>query len=52
MIGGEDEVREQIAAVAAAGATDFRATELCPSPDDAARTRALLTNLARGGVTA
>jgi F420-dependent oxidoreductase-like protein len=44
--GNEDEVGSRIIALSAGGATDFRATELCPSPDDAARTRALLKQLA------
>jgi len=43
--GAENEVLERLAAVAAAGATDLRVTELCPDADDAARTRSLLRRL-------
>jgi len=40
--GNEDSVREQLAAIAAAGATEFSAAEIGASSDDYARTRALL----------
>jgi hypothetical protein len=50
--GGEDEVAAAIAGIAAAGATDFRATVLCPSPEETSRTRALLRRLAREQVAA
>ena len=42
VIGREEEVSERLDALAAAGATDLRATTLDPTPEDAARTRALL----------
>ena len=45
LIGDEGRVREAITALAAAGATDLRATELEPTPDDRARTRKLLKRL-------
>jgi F420-dependent oxidoreductase-like protein len=45
MTGDEDEVRERIAAIAAAGGTELRAAEVCATPDDALRTRALLRSL-------
>ncbi len=50
--GGEDEVAGAIGEVAAAGATDFRATVLCPSAEEASRTRTLLGRLARERVAA
>jgi F420-dependent oxidoreductase-like protein len=43
--GDETAVRERVAALADAGATDLRAAELCPHDDDRARTRALLRSL-------
>lgn len=45
LIGDEGRVRESIAALAHAGATDLRATELEPTPEDRARTRKLLKAL-------
>ncbi len=48
LIGSEDEVRSGLAAFAAAGATDFSALEFVVDPADAAPTRALLIDLARG----
>lgn len=45
VIGDEAEVRESLQELAASGATDLRATELCPTSDDAERTRALLREL-------
>lgn len=44
--GSEDRVREQLAAIADAGATEFSAAEIGASRDDYARTRALLKELA------
>jgi hypothetical protein len=35
-------VRDQLAAIAAAGATEFSVVEFVANPDEAARTRALL----------
>lgn len=45
LIGGEEQVRSSIAALAAAGATDLRATELAVDPEVGTRTRALLKSL-------
>lgn len=45
LIGDEAQVRDSLQELAASGATDLRATELCPTSDDAARTRALLREL-------
>lgn len=45
VIGDESQVRGALQGLAAAGATDLRATELCPTREDAARTRALLRGL-------
>ena len=42
IVGPEAEVREQLAVVAAAGATDFNASVIAGNPEEAARTRALL----------
>jgi len=42
VLGNEEYVRESLEALAASGATDLRATALCPTEDDARRTRALL----------
>ncbi|MCZ7537564.1 MAG: LLM class F420-dependent oxidoreductase [Acidimicrobiia bacterium] len=42
VIGDEEQVRDSLRELAAAGATDLRATELCPTDEDAERTRALL----------
>lgn len=47
VIGSEDEVRAGLAAFAAAGATDFAALEFPTNDDEAARTRAVLRDLAR-----
>lgn len=49
-VGTEDEVRERLAAFAAAGVDDLVIGEAALTPDDAARTRALCTQLARDGV--
>lgn len=46
LIGSEDEVRAGLDAFAAAGATDFAALEFFTNADDAAATRALLTQIA------
>ncbi len=46
LIGDEDEVRAGLEAFAAAGATDFAAAEVTTDPDDQARTRALLIDVA------
>ncbi len=43
--GNEDSVREQLAAIATAGATEFSAAEIGANPDDYARTRALLADV-------
>ena len=48
LIGSEDAVRAGLAAFAAAGATDFSALEFVVDPADAAPTRALLADVARG----
>jgi alkanesulfonate monooxygenase SsuD/methylene tetrahydromethanopterin reductase-like flavin-dependent oxidoreductase (luciferase family) len=40
--GDEESVRQQLGAIAAAGATEFAAVEVAGDPDTAARTRALL----------
>jgi alkanesulfonate monooxygenase SsuD/methylene tetrahydromethanopterin reductase-like flavin-dependent oxidoreductase (luciferase family) len=47
--GPEDVVREQLAAVEEAGATDLRAGALCPTPEEDERTRALLRALCAEG---
>lgn len=46
IVGNEDSVREQLAVVAAAGATDFAAVEVGTTQDEKERTRALLRDLA------
>lgn len=46
LVGDEDAVREQLAVVAAAGATDFAAVEVGTNPEEKARTRALLKDAA------
>ena len=46
MIGTDDQVEEMIAGLAAAGVTDYAASEFGLSSDDRARTRALLGRLA------
>lgn len=45
MIGTEDQVEEMIAGLAAAGVTDYAASEFGLTSDDRSRTRALLTKL-------
>ena len=45
VIGDEELVRDSLGELAAGGATDLRATELCPTDEDAERTRALLREL-------
>ncbi len=46
--GTEDRVREHLAAIASAGATEFAAAEIGRDDEELARTRALLCELARG----
>jgi len=46
MIGSEDEVEEMIAGLAAAGVTDYAASEFGLNSEDRARTRAVLSRLA------
>ncbi|HVN87049.1 MAG TPA: TIGR03564 family F420-dependent LLM class oxidoreductase [Candidatus Binatia bacterium] len=46
-VGSEDDVREQLSAFEAAGATDLRVNTLCPTPDEAERTRTFLRALSR-----
>jgi F420-dependent oxidoreductase-like protein len=46
IVGTEDEVRDRLAEVAAAGVTDLNAGEFAGNPEDKARTRALLRALA------
>jgi alkanesulfonate monooxygenase SsuD/methylene tetrahydromethanopterin reductase-like flavin-dependent oxidoreductase (luciferase family) len=48
-VGSEDAAREQLLRFEAAGATDLRVAPLCPTPDEAERTRALLRSLCRAG---
>lgn len=45
LIGGEDQVRDAIASLAAAGVTDFAATEFATTDEERERTRALLAAL-------
>jgi len=45
--GTENEVRARIEAYLSAGATDLRVRGLCPTPEDAERTRAFLRDLCR-----
>ncbi|MDH4170007.1 MAG: TIGR03564 family F420-dependent LLM class oxidoreductase [Acidimicrobiia bacterium] len=45
VVGNEDSVREQLASIAAAGATEFAAAEIGRNPDESARTRELLKSL-------
>jgi 5,10-methylenetetrahydromethanopterin reductase len=45
LVGSEAEVREQIAAFGAAGTTDFNASVFAGTPDEVARTRAVLKSL-------
>ena len=47
LVGDEDEVRAGVRRFADAGTTDFAPVELGTTPDEAARTRALLTDLCR-----
>ena len=47
--GSEDSVREQLAVIADAGATEFAAAEVGASSDDYARTRALLQEINSAG---
>jgi 5,10-methylenetetrahydromethanopterin reductase len=49
LVGSPDEVRDGIAAFAAAGTTDFTPVEFALDPDDASATRALLKDLAAAG---
>ena len=46
IVGSEDEVEERLAEFAAAGVTDYAASEFTPSPDEKIRTRELLKRLA------
>lgn len=46
VVGNENSVRDQLAAHASAGATDFAAVEVGMNPDEQARTRALLKDVA------
>lgn len=46
IVGSESEVENALGVLAAAGVTDFAASEFTPSPDEKQRTRALLTRLA------
>jgi hypothetical protein len=43
--GTEADVRERFDLIDATGVTDVRIQELCPSPEDAARTRAFLKTM-------
>ena len=45
VVGGEAEVRDHLAAIAGAGATDFAAVEFCKTDDERTRTRELLRSL-------
>jgi hypothetical protein len=45
-VGDEDEVRKAVRRFADAGATDFAPVEVATNPDEAARVRALLAELA------
>lgn len=47
MIGSEDQVEEMLADLAATGLTDYGASEFGLNSDDRARTRALLSRLAK-----
>jgi F420-dependent oxidoreductase-like protein len=49
-VGSEEQVRARLAEYAAAGVDDLVVGEAALTPDDAARTRALCTELARSGV--
>ncbi len=48
VVGNEDAVREQLAAIAGSGATEFAALEFPAGPDAQERTRALLKAMAAG----
>jgi alkanesulfonate monooxygenase SsuD/methylene tetrahydromethanopterin reductase-like flavin-dependent oxidoreductase (luciferase family) len=45
VVGGEAEVRDHLASIADAGATDFAALEFCKTNDESSRTRELLRSL-------
>jgi 5,10-methylenetetrahydromethanopterin reductase len=45
MVGSEGQLRAQLEELAAAGVTDFAASELTPAPEERARTRALLRSV-------
>lgn len=47
LIGNENQVRESLGELASAGATDLRATELCPTEDEHHRTRSVLQEFGR-----
>ncbi|MEM7139769.1 MAG: TIGR03564 family F420-dependent LLM class oxidoreductase [Actinomycetota bacterium] len=47
LVGDEQRVRDQLATLAEAGVTDFAAVEVGTNPDEKARTRALLREVAR-----
>ncbi len=49
IVGNEDEVRAAVGRFADAGTTDFVPVEVGTNPDETARTRALLVDLAKGG---
>ena len=49
IVGNEDEVRMAVGRFADAGTTDFVPVEVGTNPDETARTRALLVDLAKGG---
>ena len=49
IVGNEDEVRAAVGRFADAGTTDFVPVEVGTNPDESARTRALLVDLAAGG---
>lgn len=51
LVGSEAQVEEQLAVLAAAGVTDYAASEFTPSPDEREHTRALLKRLAASGVS-
>ena len=49
IVGSEAEVEDALGVLAVAGVTDFAASEFTPTPDEKARTRALLKRLAAAG---
>ncbi|MEZ5166705.1 MAG: hypothetical protein R2695_09495 [Acidimicrobiales bacterium] len=51
IVGDEAAVREQLAVVADAGATDFAAVEVGTNPEEKQRTRALLKAVANEGAS-